>query len=447
MKRQIILCFLFGLFIFCSCKKEIISTEGFKVSNPFYDSSIEFLKSNLSGEDFARLDLNNFEELKYHDKVLGFKIFEQNMSHDQFLILGKTANEYNGNWVDMSALKMIQSSNYKSGSISLKSLDGKSSTKIIVEKNKVADVIKQGDNSTLPDNVSPVLPEIIIYLEIGKGDDNSGGGASFTSLYWLFNQNYAYSGYYYQDPGNSGSGHSTSGNSGHNVSAAPEFISPDNPIADLRKEVECFTNSNASTYTISLNVNQPFPNSRDIMNVFATFPVGHSFLTLDQVNADGSHTIRNVGFYPKNQVKFGTTIDQSTFGEDSNTPFDVSLKFDVSGSEFMTVINKLVGEQSSSYDLDNFNCTDAMISALSSININLPSTKSTDLLFNGNDPADLGEDLRNLDLNQFSKDNGNRKITRSVSNFNNQKPPAKKGYLLKTKILNYPLCKKQHSYF
>ncbi len=425
MKRQSILCFLFVLFFFCSCKKEITSNESLKVSNPLFDSSVEFLKSKLSDEDFSKLDLTDFEELKYRDKILGLKIFEQNISHDQFLILGKTADEYNGNWVDMSALKVVQSSIYKSGSISLKSLDGKSSTKIIVEKNKVADVIKQGDNSILPDNASPVLPEIIIYLDIGKGDDDNAGGVSFTSLYWLFNQNYAYSGYYYQDPGNSGSG-STSGSS-DNVSAAPEFISPDKPISDLKKEVECFTNNNVSTYTISVNVNQPSPNSRDLMNVFATFPVGHSFLTLDQVNADGSHTIRNIGFYPKDQVKVGKSIDQSTFGDDSNTPFDVSLKFDVSSTEFMKVINTLIGEQSANYDLDNFNCTNALMSVFSSININLPSTRSTDLLFTGNDPADLGEDIRNLDLNQFSKDNGNRKITRSVSSFNDQKPPAKKG--------------------
>ncbi len=120
-------------------------------------------------------------------------------------------------------------------------------------------------------------------------------------------------------------------------------------------------------------------------------------------------------------------VDQSTFGEDSNTPFDVSLKFDVSGSEFVAVINTLLSQQSANYDLDNFNCTNSLMSELGSININLPSTKSTDLLFNGNNPADLGEDLRNLNLDDFSKANGNRKITRTVSNVNDQKPPAKKG--------------------
>ncbi len=427
MKHQTFVYFLISLFILSGCKKENIATNSIKVSNPFFDSSVAFLRVTLSNDNFDRLDTSNFEQLKYKGKILGVKIFEKNIPHDRFLILGIASGKYEGNWVDMSELKNIQPSIYNNGSISLKSLDEKFATKIIIEKNKVVDILKQGGNGLYPDNVSPVLPEIIIYLDL-KDDDN-GGGASFTSLYWLFAQNYSYSGYYYSDAGSSGGagGHGANTTRGNNVYAAATFISPDKPILDINKEVECFTNNNTSTYSISVNVNQPFPNSRDIMNVFATFQVGHSFLTFDQANADGTHTIRNVGFYPKNEVKAGKSVDQSIFGDDTNTPFDVSVKFDVSGSEFTTVINTLLSQQSANYDLDNFNCTNSLMSALGTININLPSTKSTDLLFNGNDPADLGEDIRSLDLDKFSQDNGNRKITRSVSNFNDKKPPAKKG--------------------
>lgn len=431
MKRQTFLHFLFFLFILSGCKKENIATSIIKVSNPFFDSSVAFLRTTLSNGNFERLDISNFEQLQYNGKILGVKIFEKNIPHDRFLILGNASGDYEGNWVDMSDLKNTQSTRYQSGSISLTSLDGKFITKVVVEKSKVVNIIKQPDKNPALDNVSPILPEIIIFYDVNNGGDN-GGGSSFTSLYWLFNQNAFYSGYYYQDPGSSGSGTghgagSTPGNKGDNISAAPTFISPDKPISDVKKEVECFTNNSTSTYSISVNVNQPIPNSRDIMNVFAAFQVGHSFLTFNQINADGTQTIRNIGFYPKNEVKPANIVDQSTFGEDSNTPFDVSLKFEVSGTEFINVINTLVGQQSASYDLDNFNCTNSLMSALGSININLPSTKSTDLLFNGNNPADLGEDIRNLNLDDFSTANGNRKITRSVSNSNDQKPPAKKG--------------------
>jgi hypothetical protein len=66
--------------------------------------------------------------------------------------------------------------------------------------------------------------------------------------------------------------------------------------------------------------------------------------------------------------------------------------------------------------------------ALSTINVNLPSTKSGDeLLFYGNSPADLGQDIRELNLDEFSNNNGNRTVVRKVSNFNDQKPPSKEG--------------------
>jgi hypothetical protein len=67
------------------------------------------------------------------------------------------------------------------------------------------------------------------------------------------------------------------------------------------------------------------------------------------------------------------------------------------------------------------------MSALKSININLPSTKSASALFSGNNPGDLGEDIRNLDLNNFSANNGGRKMTRTVSNSNNQAAPKRNG--------------------
>ena len=147
---------------------------------------------------------------------------------------------------------------------------------------------------------------------------------------------------------------------------------------------------------------------------------------MEQHNSDGSAIIRNIGFYPKNSSKPGDPIDAAIFGEDSNTPFDVSLKISVSGADFITVIHRLES-QTLVYDLDNFNCTNSAMDALKSININLPSTKSNSALFSGNNPGDLGEDIRNMDLNNFSANNGSRKITRTVSNSNNQTAPKRSG--------------------
>jgi hypothetical protein len=72
-------------------------------------------------------------------------------------------------------------------------------------------------------------------------------------------------------------------------------------------------------------------------------------------------------------------------------------------------------------------CTNFAMDALKSININLPFTKSNSPLFSGNNPGDLGEDIRNMDLNNFSEENGSRKITRTMSNSNDQTAPSRSG--------------------
>jgi len=274
---------------------------------------------------------------------------------------------------------------------------------------------------------SVLLPEIIIYSERTT--------EGFISLYWLFDQDWGFENYYYAGGGSGtggssetpyGSGGAGGGNSQDNVTVAPTFTPPTIAIKDIKSEVKCFSNNASSTYSISVNVNQPSPGTRDVFVPFSGFRAGHTFLTLEQHNVDGSAIIRNNGFYPKNSAKPSDPIDAATFGEDSNTPFDISLKITVSGSDFITVIKDLEN-QTMIYNLDNFNCTNFAMDALKSININLPSTKSTGALFSGNNPGDLGEDTRNVDLNNFSENNGSGKILRTISNSNNQTAPPRSG--------------------
>ncbi|MEO6870412.1 MAG: hypothetical protein ABI168_12245 [Ginsengibacter sp.] len=422
MKRYLLFYCLIGLFVSQGCKKETITSVHLTNSNPSFDSATGFLQASLSAEEFATLDLEHFEELRYRNKVLGFKIFEKNTSINKFLLLGKTAGAYKGSWVDMSALLIDRQKKSADGSVTIKTLSNDYNATVIMEKNKVVQIIKKDAGASPLTLESTVLPEIIIYYDVYNNVDMA---ISFISLYWLFGENDFYSGFYFET---SGSGGGSSGDyNASNVVVAPTFTSPTDPIQDLKKELGCFTNDNTASYTISVNVNQPIPNSREVFSIGKAFPVGHAFLTLDQQNSNGTHTIRNLGFYPKTSVNPIKAVDHSIFGDDSNTPFDVSLKIEVSGGEFTSVINNLVNQQSSGYDLNNFNCTTSLIKSLSSVGINLPSTKSTDPFFSGNNPGDLGEDIRKLDLNKFSQENGNRKIVRKVSNLNDQNPTAKKG--------------------
>lgn len=439
MKAPIYTLFLISL-LFIGCKKEAIQSNDETIKNIFIDSAVQFLKSKLSAADFNTLNVKSFRILSSKNENIGAKIFEKGLSADHFIILKKETRHFNGNWVSISGINSKISKEH-TGSILLQSLDRKLSQKLIVENNEVTQIITTDNTGSKVISLTPskkdfsnsgitqraenyVLPEVVVvaYIHTVQID--------FWSLYWLFNQFSYYNSYYTPNDGGFGGGGSGGGggyNSIPSVVAAPKLYPPDKPVADVKNEVKCFTNNSSSTYSITVNVNQPVPGSREVFDPLASFTVGHTYLTLEQINVDGSKIIRNLGFYPKNLAKPGSEIDKSTFGDDSNTPFDVSLKIYVSGSDFLTVLNNLIRQQSMNYDLNNFNCTNSPINALNSINVHLPSTKSSNVLFSGNNPADLGEDIRGLNLDNFRASNGGRKMARSQNNSNSQKPPSKTG--------------------
>jgi hypothetical protein len=429
--------FYFGfifILIFFSCKKENISINQVSQKS-FSDSSVQYLKTQLPSEDFEKLDVQNKKVLRYHGKNIGVQIFEKNQSSGKYLLVKKDGNSYSGNWIDMSNLKLSNDS-LANGTVRLQNINRETQVNLTVKNNEVTQAIKTSNNFShyqiinykhldkrlcsysREEKEEVELPEIIIY----RSPD-----VDFISLYWLFDEASEFEDMYYGGGGggetNFGGG---GGNSSDNVTSAPTFTPPTKPIADIKTEVKCFSNNASSTYSISVNINEPSPGTRNVFEPFASFLVGHTFLTLEQHNADGSSIVRNIGFYPKNSVKPGDPLDAAIFGDDSNTPFDVSLKIQVSGSDFNTVIHNLAN-QTLVYDLNNFNCTNSAMDALKSININLPSTKSNGALFSGNDPGDLGEDIRNMDLNNFSAANGGRQITRTLSNSNNQTAPLRNG--------------------
>lgn len=443
MKNSIFFLWFIIILIFFGCKKENNIPINQLSQNSFFDSSVQYLKSHLSTEDFSKLNLSNKKVLRYHGNNIGVQIFEKNETPKKYLILKKEGKEFSGNWIDMSGLKRSENS-FHNGTVNLESINKETQTNLVVKNNEIIQVVKTGKNllqrqvtyynhSDKKNNYysreeleSAELPEIIINW--------TGHGAEFASLFWLFDQDFGYEGMYIPEPGGGGSGGSggtSVGGSGggsipDNVSAAPTFIPPASPIADIKTEVKCFTNNVSSTYSISVNVNEPSPGTRDVFTAFSNFHAGHTFLTLEQHNTDGSSIIRNLGFYPKYTAIPGDPLTVGIFGDDSNTPFSVSIKIPVSGSDFIKVIQSLEG-QPLVFDLNNFNCTNSAMDALKSININLPSTKSNSALFGGNNPGDLGEDIRNMNLNNFSTDNGSRKITRTVSNSNNQAAPKRTG--------------------
>ena len=445
MKRLPQLVSLAIILVFAGCTKDFKNINPDNSHSPQLDSIAQFLKTNFP-DQVSKLKLESIQELFYHKENIGYQIFDKSDSK-KFLVIKKVLLGYSGNWIDLTELTKSPSNSY-SGKIRMKPLDNEINSDLIVENNKVVRVEKWDKALSRIIEVDPfqaqktlnkswshrdgmnsqeeiLLPEVIIV--INKMD--------YLSLYWILNDYNSYSFLYIQngDPSSSGGLGGTTGipnqnTQNENIIALPVYTGPKNPITNLSDELKCFTVNSKSTYSISVNVNQPRPNSRDKVDPSNNFAAGHTFFSLEQVNSDGSKIIRNIGFYPKNSVYPGNFEDASIFGDDSDTPFSVSLKVTVTAAEMITVLNSMKEQQSVPYNLENSNCVSSVTSSLEKINIHLPMTSSgIEYLFKGVNPGDLGQDIRNLDLNQFQAKNGNRKVVRSTSEKNNYQPSQKKG--------------------
>lgn len=414
-----------------SCKKEDLITNISQKS--FIETSLDFLKANLSAGDYESLNLSSLLVFRYHNQELGIQIF-QNDNLSNFILLHKEAEKLVATRVSISGLRSNLSKEHN-GVITLTSLKGEFTKELIVRNNIVTETITSDVQKKVPgigkENrpeapsslETYLLPEVVIVVSGG------GGSTDFFSLFWLFDSYSSFAGLYSSEVGNNGSyaGGAGGNNSStkNNVTAALRFVPPKKRIFNIKKELECFVSNPSSTYFITVNVNQPSPDSRELVDAYSDFIVGHTFLTLSQNNADGTSVIRTIGFYPKNMVKPIKKSEQGVFGDDSDTPADVSLKIAVSGDDLLTVVNTLSQQESNDFNLDNFNCTNSAIEALKSIGINLPATNASDLLFHGYSPADMGQDIRHLNLNDFSAANGNRQMIRMVSAFNDINPPKR----------------------
>jgi hypothetical protein len=195
---------------------------------------------------------------------------------------------------------------------------------------------------------------------------------------------------------------------------------PTNPIADVRDYFKCFQNVPGATYEATICVNQPAPGTRTPW-VFAlntgssggTSPVnvGHTFLVLKET-LPGSDIpiVRNVGFYPAiKTTPFDDGGVQGVLNNDDGHEYDISGGFTVtSGDLFFNILSYVmtgndIGYQ---YNINSNNCTTFAIDALAAGHIYVPSTTGYWVGGLGNDPGDLGEDLRNSTITGMTRGTG-----------------------------------------
>jgi len=183
-------------------------------------------------------------------------------------------------------------------------------------------------------------------------------------------------------------------------------------IPDVQAYFRCFTNSASidHSYTITICVSQPVPGTRSPWGFTNGGPfgsssagnvvnVGHTFIIFKE-NSAGTIITRNVGLYPQGIVNPAFPTDQAQLRNNENTDYNISLQYTVSNSQFFAVLNyaSLGSNTGYIYNLNSNNCTTFALNALAAGGITLSSRIGRWAGGSGNDPGDLGEDIRSMTL-------------------------------------------------
>jgi hypothetical protein len=181
------------------------------------------------------------------------------------------------------------------------------------------------------------------------------------------------------------------------------IYSGNDPITNVAQYIGCFTNNGGTSgYMITLYVDQPVPGSRTPYTFGSgsqngIFNVGHVFLVFQQNGSTGA-IIRTMGFYPKSWVTPVNPTDPGSLNNDQDHIFDISLSMTISGQQFMEILNTFALGNTVNYNLNTNNCTSWAINALSAGGINIQTNTGVWPLGSGDDPGDLGEDIRSMTL-------------------------------------------------
>jgi len=182
---------------------------------------------------------------------------------------------------------------------------------------------------------------------------------------------------------------------------------PNNIISSLPAYFSCFTNVGGTdhSYKVSVCVDEPEPGSRtpwDVQDASGSSannnPVntGHAFLILTE--SYGTTVItRNVGFYPATKVSPLSQTAETAVGvynNDQAHEYNISGTMNLTNAQFFQILNYCEDNSAMNYNLNTNNCTTFVLNAVAQAGINLPRTIGSWPGGSGDDPGDLGEDMR-----------------------------------------------------
>jgi hypothetical protein len=225
------------------------------------------------------------------------------------------------------------------------------------------------------------------FIDDGGGGDGGGGGLGGS------------------DYGDIGGG----GSSSAKVTPSNTFTveTGNDPIYNVKDYIKCFDGNLNASYTVSLCVAQPILGERDSYSSGVSgVNVGHTFLTFQQ-NASGVVTTRSMGLYPNGIVSPGQPRAAGSLNNDQGHIYNVSLTFTTTGAQFMNILNSFSNGNMVNYDLNTNNCTTWALSSLSAGGINISTSPGSWPFGGGDDPGDLGEDIRSMSLGSNMQKNLN----------------------------------------
>jgi hypothetical protein len=198
------------------------------------------------------------------------------------------------------------------------------------------------------------------------------------------------------------------GGGGGSTAATVVIATGHSVIQSVPNYFQCFTNVGGTdhTYTAAVCVDEPVPGSRTPWGLTPGGPsgssqaggavnAGHTFLILTE--SYGNTTItRNIGFYPSSIVWPASPTSSGQMNDDETHSYNISGSFTLDNAQFFTILNFISAESTPSflYNLNTNNCTTFVINAMAQAGIGLPRTVGTWPGGAGDDPGDLGEDMR-----------------------------------------------------
>ncbi|WP_149240961.1 hypothetical protein [Dyadobacter sp. 32] len=198
---------------------------------------------------------------------------------------------------------------------------------------------------------------------------------------------------------------------------------PDKPINNLSARLNCFTQPKIAghrySYTVTLYADEAVNGTNQLFDITNSYrKVGHSYFSLEMNDITAGSSKRMViGYYVQSELRAVTGIDSpSAWGDDGNTPYDVSIQTNIGEDTFMLLVQTLKNKGNPTYNLVTNNCTSLIYDVFGGIfsryNGGLPdANQAIGPLGTGKTPSQFGYNLRKQwgsDNRMFKRSNGSK---------------------------------------